>query len=238
VVGGALENIQVGLTRLGGVLGTDYLIPLSALELGLQEHSTDSILAPTYDPALLSRAPAIAADINHLLTLLPPSTAPLTTPASPPEPSTPLPPFAIPLVLQPVFDRAPPPLSAYINHLRDLASASSSAPSLMAHSYVRYLGDLSGGQYIGARVKKAYKLDGLDGTRFYHFDWGTGEAEGETAAEHKRRLGEVKDWFRRGMDQGVGDDEQLKGALPLTPLSPRYSDRCWKAVLIVPQRIW
>nr|WP_225962090.1 biliverdin-producing heme oxygenase [Actinomadura algeriensis] len=39
----------------------------------------------------------------------------------------------------------------------------------VAHGYTRYLGDLSGGQAIGARVARAYGLDG-DGVRFYQFD--------------------------------------------------------------------
>ena len=193
----------------------------SALELGLSEHSTHPVLAPTYDPALLSRAPAIAADITHLLTLLPSSTASSTASAPASNPSTPLPPFPVPAFLQPVFDHAPAPLSAYLSHLRFLATASSSAPSLLAHAYVRYLGDLSGGQYIGARIKKAYQLEGLDGTRFYQFDNREGEVEAESGADRKRKLREIKDWFRTGMDQGVGDDEQSKGACAPSHVHPR-----------------
>lgn len=81
---------------------------------------------------------------------------------------------------------------------------------MLAHAYVRYLGDLSGGQVIGARIKKAYGLNGQDGTAFYRFDEGSA-GQGEIKAETKKRMAEIKDWFRRGMDEGVGEDKALKG---------------------------
>ncbi|RSH95090.1 hypothetical protein EHS25_000176 [Saitozyma podzolica] len=83
---------------------------------------------------------------------------------------------------------------------------------LLAHAYVRYLGDLSGGQVIGARIKKAYGLEGQDGTAFYRFDEGSA-GQGEIKAETKKRMAEIKDWFRRGMDEGVGEDKALKARL-------------------------
>ncbi|GLW33492.1 heme oxygenase (biliverdin-producing) [Actinoplanes regularis] len=39
----------------------------------------------------------------------------------------------------------------------------------VAHHYVRYLGDLSGGQLVGRKVAATYRLD-LPGTAFYRFD--------------------------------------------------------------------
>lgn len=40
----------------------------------------------------------------------------------------------------------------------------------VAHHYTRYLGDLSGGQYIGLRIRKTFGLAaGEDGVRFYAF---------------------------------------------------------------------
>lgn len=40
----------------------------------------------------------------------------------------------------------------------------------VAHGYTRYLGDLSGGQYIGRQVREALGLAaGDDGVRFYRF---------------------------------------------------------------------
>jgi heme oxygenase len=40
----------------------------------------------------------------------------------------------------------------------------------LAHHYTRYLGDLSGGQYLRPRVAQALHLPGDVGTRFYVFD--------------------------------------------------------------------
>lgn len=43
------------------------------------------------------------------------------------------------------------------------------AHCLLAHVYVRYLGDLHGGQILGTLVRELYALPGADGTRFYDF---------------------------------------------------------------------
>ncbi len=40
---------------------------------------------------------------------------------------------------------------------------------LVAHAYVRYLGDLSGGRAMGRQVARHYALEGPDGLRFYDF---------------------------------------------------------------------
>ncbi|MFN5239852.1 MAG: heme oxygenase (biliverdin-producing) [Aphanizomenon sp.] len=40
---------------------------------------------------------------------------------------------------------------------------------LLAHSYTRYLGDLSGGQMLQKIAQSALKLSGYDGTSFYNF---------------------------------------------------------------------
>jgi len=39
----------------------------------------------------------------------------------------------------------------------------------VAHHYTRYMGDLSGGQYIGRQVRRTLDLAGEDGVRFYRF---------------------------------------------------------------------
>jgi heme oxygenase len=55
---------------------------------------------------------------------------------------------------------------AYVQRIRDL---SNSAPELLiAHSYTRYLGDLSGGQILKGIAQRAMNLNG-DGTAFYEF---------------------------------------------------------------------
>jgi hypothetical protein len=166
-------------------------------------------LAPIHDPALLARAPRLADDIKHLLTLLPSSAEKsIVKPSATSTSAEPLPPFAIPPFLEPVFLHSPAPLKAYIDHLRSLASSVTTAPSLLAHAYVRYLGDLSGGQVIGARIRKSYNLKGMDGASFYEF---ADSASDDGIEEKKKHLAQIKAWFRRGMDEGVGDDKVLKG---------------------------
>ncbi|GIF40692.1 biliverdin-producing heme oxygenase [Actinoplanes xinjiangensis] len=56
---------------------------------------------------------------------------------------------------------------AYADRLRDLAAGSPT--HFIAHHYVRYLGDLSGGQMIGRTLSNLYGL-GEAGTSFYRFD--------------------------------------------------------------------
>lgn len=60
-----------------------------------------------------------------------------------------------------------PATAAYIERLRSLAI---DAPRrLAAHAYVRYLGDLHGGQVLQKVVMQRFGLAGGDGTRFYEF---------------------------------------------------------------------
>jgi heme oxygenase (biliverdin-producing, ferredoxin) len=55
----------------------------------------------------------------------------------------------------------------YTERVEALAAA---APRrLAAHAYVRYLGDLYGGQALRKVVQKRFGLDGIEGTRFYDF---------------------------------------------------------------------
>jgi heme oxygenase len=57
--------------------------------------------------------------------------------------------------------------AGYAAHLERLAAT---APALLvAHAYVRYLGDLSGGQMLRDIVRRAFALDGSAGTAFYDF---------------------------------------------------------------------
>ena len=106
---------------------------------------------------------------------------------------------------------APRGLAEYTSRLRALASARDPAP-LLAHAYVRYLGDLSGGQVIRRRVARAYGLedDGGAGVSFYEFAK-LGGGAGATVGDMKK----IKEWYRDGMNAGVGDDRDLKGGGPL-----------------------
>lgn len=60
-----------------------------------------------------------------------------------------------------------PASAAYVARLQALAAAAS--PALVAHAYVRYLGDLHGGQVLQRLVRRHYTLTGDGGTRFYDF---------------------------------------------------------------------
>lgn len=66
---------------------------------------------------------------------------------------------------------------------------------LLAHHYVRYLGDLSGGQLIRKRVEDTYRFVDGNGTAFYRF-------------EQIERPGAFKAKYRQDLDDLVWDDEQ------------------------------
>ena len=60
-----------------------------------------------------------------------------------------------------------PATAGYVAHLQQIARV---APHLLvAHAYVRYLGDLSGGQLLRDRVMASLALAGDVGTAFYRF---------------------------------------------------------------------
>jgi heme oxygenase len=83
-----------------------------------------------------------------------------------------------------------PAAARYARRIQDLDQA---APGLLlAHAYVRYLGDLSGGQMLQRVVGRALALEGDAGTRFYDF------GGPDRVAELARR-------FRDGLDGLVTD---------------------------------
>ncbi|HEY9742566.1 MAG TPA: heme oxygenase (biliverdin-producing) [Coleofasciculaceae cyanobacterium] len=60
-----------------------------------------------------------------------------------------------------------PAAQAYVQHIREV---SASEPELLiAHSYTRYLGDLSGGQILKNIAQRAMNLSEGQGTAFYEF---------------------------------------------------------------------
>jgi heme oxygenase len=61
---------------------------------------------------------------------------------------------------------------------------------LMAHAYTRYMGDLSGGQVLMNRAKKALGLDGDDGLRFYVFE----------RLDGRKAVNDFKKRYRAGFD--------------------------------------
>lgn len=74
----------------------------------------------------------------------------------------------------------------YVARLRELEATR--PESLVAHAYVRYLGDLSGGQMLRRVVARSPRLGASVGTAFYDF------GDASTVAAHARR-------FRDGLDR-------------------------------------
>lgn len=59
---------------------------------------------------------------------------------------------------------------ATVEYVERIHEVGSNWPSgWVAHQYVRYLGDLSGGFYVGSRIEKVFELDATTGTAFYDF---------------------------------------------------------------------
>jgi heme oxygenase len=65
----------------------------------------------------------------------------------------------------------------------------------IAHHYTRYLGDLSGGQFIAGAVARVYKLTPPNGVRFYDFS-----SLGD--------LTEFKERYRALLDTAPWDDDE------------------------------
>jgi heme oxygenase len=152
----------------------------------LDKHATDPALAPTYNPHLLGRKAPLSADISTLL-----GVSEVEWPAHPTHAA--------------LLAAPPPPLSAYTAHLHALSATQPAL--LLAHAYVRYLGDLSGGQVLRRRVAKAYALDADGaGVEFYAFGSLAGARVGNAGD-----LLKLKVWFREGID-AADADARLKRA--------------------------
>ncbi len=82
----------------------------------------------------------------------------------------------------------------YVKHIRNIAN--SSPILLIAHSYVRYLGDLSGGQILKRVAARALGIEGTAGLDFYEFP----EIESPK---------DFKDKYRKALDElPVSDSEK------------------------------
>ncbi|KAG8963483.1 hypothetical protein FRC03_002952 [Tulasnella sp. 419] len=181
---------------LGGHLPKDdyvkYLFMLwhlyDTLEHALDLHASHPSLAPTYNARLLARSEAISNDIAHLLDVS--SVSPDEWQAHP---------------LYQSFLPLPSALTAYTSRIEEISSSSDPTP-LLAHSYVRYLGDLSGGQVVKRIIQKAYGLED-SGYSFYEF----GKLDGSSSGGELANLGDMKklkEWFRAGIDSGVTETHQ------------------------------
>lgn len=147
------------------------------LERCLERHATHPALEPTHNPILLARASSLAADISFLLNVE--------------ESAWKSHPMHVALMAQ-----RPRNLSAYVQRIQELGDSSDPSP-LLAHSYVRYLGDLSGGQTVRHILAKAYDLDEAAGSgiSFYAFK----ELRSSNAAS-QGEMKRIKGWFREGVN--------------------------------------
>jgi heme oxygenase len=71
----------------------------------------------------------------------------------------------------------------YADRIRGLASGITQRSVVVSHIYVRYLGDLSGGQLLQSIVRRSMGLPDDRGTAFYDFG---GRASAERLARHMR----------------------------------------------------
>ncbi|MCQ6264002.1 biliverdin-producing heme oxygenase [Alcanivorax sp. MM125-6] len=187
-------NSSVGANRLlSGQLPKDQYIQFlmmlwhvyDTLERQLERHSTHPTLEPTYNPALLGRATPLESDISHLLQV------PVSKWQSHPLHTS-------------LMSNMPDQLRSYVDRIQYLSDSSDPSP-LLAHSYARYLGDLSGGQIMRRTIAKAYDLDvtsGL-GTEFYTFK--------QLSSSKKATQGDmktIKDWFREGMNKCKSEESK------------------------------
>ncbi|KAJ4491138.1 hypothetical protein C8J55DRAFT_503479 [Lentinula edodes] len=187
----------------------------AALEEGLERHATHPVLEPTYNPPLLRRAPSLSSDIAQLLQV-----SESTWKSHP--------------IHQSLITSPPEAMSTYVNRIHDISNSGDPTP-LVAHAYVRYLGDLSGGQTIRHSLAKAYDLDEAsgEGLSFYAFK--------ELSSSKPASLGEmkrIKDWFRNGMNEGAGDNTSVKAAIAQEAKDVfRYNGDLFNAILEHPEQV-
>ncbi|KAH7337074.1 hypothetical protein B0J17DRAFT_573724 [Rhizoctonia solani] len=165
----------------------------STLEKGLDTHSTNGVLAPTYRPALLQRTNRLSEDIAYLL-----DTTEDDWPSHP--------------LYQSLLTSPPDGVRDYVAYLEKLTASKDSMnhSRLLSHAYARYMGDLSGGQVVKAKLSKAYDLpESGSGASFYEFGVLGGSSGTEDKASNAELL-RIKAWYRQGMNEGVGSNRVLK----------------------------
>lgn len=175
---------------------------------------------------MLRRSPGLAEDINYYCEYLG------LVKSAAKDQKTGLPSPAPPIV-QDILSSPPVDLATFKSHLETLGATHPGL--LLAHAYVRYLGDLSGGQLIAAKIRRVYGIPPppAGGTAFYEFDLDGQGGRGVTATltkhahsadaagkqdesslyERKKQVEGIKNWFRDCMDMNVQDDEGLKAQL-------------------------
>lgn len=102
-----------------------------------------------------------------------------------------------------------------------MASSPEGVLRLVAHAYVRYLGDFSGGQVIKRVVAKSYNLEDGQGTSFLDFVGLAGAAGKHHAMSVDVK--KLKEWFKDGMDTGVTDSAEKKAVVEEAILAFAYN---------------
>jgi len=185
----------------------------STLEAALDQHSTHPALVSTYNPRLLSRTQSLSNDISHFLQV--PSSDPSVWQQHP---------------LYQSFLPIPKDLSDYLDHINRITT-SPDPTLLLSHAYVRYLGDLSGGQIIKRILLKAYDASFLT---FYDF----GKLDGSVAGNDIAASGDVlklKTWFKSGMDADVVEEEKKRAVVDEANLALILSSRILALLKPLPQ---
>lgn len=164
------------------------------LEEGLAAKADDRILSLMYNPALLARGSALSSDISFFLGVADDDNSWKTHETH-----------------KHLISSPPPAFQAYISRLTEIVQEDS--VKLLAHSYIRYLGDLSGGQVMKLNIRKAYGLVDDQGTRFYNFGEMGREGETNPAPANLGEVKRIKEWFKNGMDVAIGNDVEMKGSI-------------------------
>ncbi|KAG8892914.1 hypothetical protein FRC00_011326 [Tulasnella sp. 408] len=185
------------------------------LETALDTHASHPAIAPIYNPTILRRTDSLSADIAFFLGAN--SSNPAVWQQHPQYVS---------------FLPFPAPVQTYLSRITSIASSPTEVHRLVAHAYVRYLGDLSGGQFIKRIVSKAYNLEDGEGTSFFEFARLGGPAGGDHAASGD--IIKLKQWFREGMDAGVRDDAEKRATVEEANLVFKYNENLFE-LLNVPE---
>ncbi|KAF9927813.1 heme oxygenase (decycling) 1 [Linnemannia zychae] len=135
-----------------------------ALEKALEEHKDNPNVALVYFPEELNRKQPLEQDLAFFNG---PEWRKLLSPITPAQ-------------------------QTYINAIQSCAS-SPYPERLIAHSYVRYLGDLSGGQMLSKKLQKYNELPEGQGVAFYHF-------------EQIEDVDQFKEMYRKRLNQIEVDD--------------------------------
>ncbi len=91
------------------------------------------------------------------------------------------------------------PTAATVAYVERISETAGDSAGFVAHHYVRYLGDLSGGQHIARAIAKALDLD-ADGVRFYLF-----EEIGDPNV--------FKDRYRAALDEAAWDEPRREALI-------------------------